>query len=190
MSWGIRFWVLSTVTIHFLWKRCMDWRNTVVMKGSPSTSYHCCSLRTLQKMGVEWLHRHQNRSQYIFSFLKLVGGVSVHRELHSYCTWQRMWLKRVFPQARWYLEGLMRMGQIPCFSWTLGLGFASPHDSQHALWVSFPFSLQGAYLPTPSFQLTSASSHTWAFTPLPSAFFQFSSLFPYWASIKFFVIYS
>ncbi|XP_073087120.1 Fanconi anemia group D2 protein isoform X3 [Manis javanica] len=39
-------------------------------------------------------------------------------------------------EQKWYLEGLMRMGQIPCFSWTLGLGFASPHDNQHALLVS------------------------------------------------------
>lgn len=79
LNWGIRFWFLSTVTIHFLWKLSMDLKNTIVKMALLSTSFQCCSLRTLQKMKVGGLHRNQTTSQYTFFSKTSADVLNVHR---------------------------------------------------------------------------------------------------------------
>ena len=108
--------------------------------GLSSTSCHCCSLRTLWKMGVHWLRRNQTKSQYTFSSLKplLVCWMFTRNATVLVICWQLDW--KGFLPDRWYLDVLPRMDQTPCFFPDPGIGICNgswqPTDT---LWGCFCF---------------------------------------------------
>lgn len=121
--------------------------------GLSSTSCHCCSLRTLWKMGVHWLCRNQTKSQYTFSSLKPLlvcwiftrnDTVLVHKECYSSCNLLATWLKSISPKTGGIWMHYQEWIRLLVFSQILGLGFAMAHDSQQILCeaafvsVSFP----------------------------------------------------
>lgn len=137
--------------------------------GSSSTSCHCCTPRTLQKMGVAWLHRNQTRSQCTFSLLKLL---LLFWMFTGYSTLLAVFWEldgKEFLLRQLVFGGVSKNGADSLFflkpcGWGLRcLMRANRYSVRLFSFLFLSFSHEHTCLP-PSFHFISASPNSWTFT--------------------------